>query len=118
MIQNAKIAMRKEAAQSRFYRVWGSQRCCWCVSVRLAVCPGKGGKPSVLITKTFEIYLGNPTDDEMLVQSCDIIGFYTGTFEIKTIKSTLETERNEVSVSSLKNLHIFFKIGEFLQEAT
>ena len=63
MIQNAKIAMRKEAAQSRFYRVWGSQRCCWCVSVRLAVCPGKGGKPSVLITKTFEIYLGNPTDD-------------------------------------------------------
>ena len=61
--------------------------------MRLAVCPGKGGKPSVLITKTFEIYLGNPTDEEMLVQSCDIIGFYTGAFEIKIIKSTVEAER-------------------------
>ncbi|CAL1167352.1 unnamed protein product [Cladocopium goreaui] len=63
---------------------------------RLAVCPGKGGKPSVLITKTFEIYLGNPTDDEMLVQSCDIIGFYTGTFEIKIIKSAGPLEKHTI----------------------
>lgn len=31
MIQNAKIAMRKEAAQSQFYRVWG-------LSVVVGVC--------------------------------------------------------------------------------
>eukprot|EP00435_Cladocopium_sp_Y103_P070774 s395_g36.t1 len=63
---------------------------------RLAVCPGKGGKPSVLITKTFAIFLGNPTDDEMIVQSCDIMGFYTGTFEIKIIKSTGPLEKHTI----------------------
>eukprot|EP00435_Cladocopium_sp_Y103_P042401 s1984_g11.t1 len=55
---------------------------------RLALCPGKGGKPSVLITKSFDIYLGNPTDDEeMVVPSSDIMGFYTGAYEVKIIKS-------------------------------
>ena len=78
---------------------------CVCVSVRLAVCRRKSGKPSVLITKTFEIYLGNPTDEEMLVQSCDLTGFYTRAFEIKIVKSTLGNSENEVSVSSLKHFH-------------
>ena len=52
--------------------------------------PGKGGRPSVLLTKDWRLFLGNPTDEELLVQSCDLLGFYTGGFEIKIIRGCLE----------------------------
>jgi len=57
--------------------------------VRLGLCPGKNGKPSVLITTDFHIYLGNPSSEEMIVTCCDIFGFYTGAYEIKIVKSSL-----------------------------
>ena len=57
--------------------------------LRLGLCPGKAGKPSVVITKDFHIYLGNPSTEEMVVTSCDILGFYTGAYEIKIVKSGL-----------------------------
>ena len=55
--------------------------------MRLALCPGKGGKPSVLITTSSDIFLGNPTDEEMVVTSHDNMGFYTGAHEVKLIES-------------------------------
>lgn len=55
--------------------------------MRLALCPGRGGKPSVLITADHKLYIGNPTEEEMVVTSQDVMGFYTGAFEIKIIKS-------------------------------
>jgi hypothetical protein len=49
--------------------------------------PWQEWEASVLITTSFEIFLGNPTDEEMVVTSHDIMGFYTGAYEVKLIKS-------------------------------
>ena len=53
------------------------------------MCPGKGGKPSILLTKDWRWFIGNPTDEELVVKSGDLVGFYTGGFEIKIIRGCL-----------------------------
>lgn len=57
--------------------------------VRLAQCIGKAGKPTVFINKTLGVFLGNPTDQEMVVSSGELFGFNTGAFEVKLISGCL-----------------------------
>ena len=78
--------------------------------VRLALCPGKGGKPSVLITTSFDIYLGNPGDEEMVVTSHDIMGFYTGAYEVKIIKSISAAEMPDNLLSKCQTDLLFIYV--------
>lgn len=58
--------------------------------LRLAVCPGKPGRPTIVISKSFNIYLGNTGDEEMLVKEGELFGFGTGSFEVKLIQGSLK----------------------------
>lgn len=53
---------------------------------RLAYCAGKGGRPSILISTSFEVYLGNLTNEELKLEPLDLFGFNTGQWEMKIIK--------------------------------
>ena len=57
--------------------------------MRLAFVQGKNGKPSILITKNLDIYLGNLGSDGLVVHQGELFGFYTGTFESKIISGPL-----------------------------
>lgn len=43
-----------------------------------------------MITKSFNIYLGNTGDEEMLVKEGELFGFGTGSFEVKLIQGSLK----------------------------
>jgi len=43
-----------------------------------------------VITKSFNIYLGNTGDEEMLVKEGELFGFGTGSFEVKLIQGSLK----------------------------
>ncbi|CAK9003765.1 unnamed protein product [Durusdinium trenchii] len=50
---------------------------------RLALCPGKANRPSILITKSFDIYLGNLNSEAMDVPCGELFGFNVGSFEMR-----------------------------------
>ena len=54
---------------------------------RLALCPGKANRPSILITKSFDIYLGNLNSEAMDVPCGELFGFNVGSFEMRIVKS-------------------------------
>lgn len=63
----------------------------WCIFsflcfafCRLASCDGVKGKPAVFITKSHEVYLGNSTAEELIVEG-EVFGFNRGVFEDKLI---------------------------------
>lgn len=43
-----------------------------------------------MIAKSFNIYLGNTGDEEMLVKEGELFGFGTGSFEVKLIQGSLK----------------------------
>lgn len=51
---------------------------------RLASCDGLKGKPAVFITKSFDVFLGNATTEEIVVTG-EIFGFNRGAFEDKLV---------------------------------
>eukprot|EP00435_Cladocopium_sp_Y103_P033211 s2906_g8.t1 len=51
----------------------------------LASCPGKPGKPAIMLTKDYKLFLGNITEEEMVLASGELFGFNVGAFEIKLI---------------------------------
>lgn len=53
---------------------------------RLAFCQGKTGRPGILITKEFDIYLANLQNEELVIPSGELFGFFTGTYDQKIIK--------------------------------
>lgn len=53
---------------------------------RLGFCQGRNGRPSVLITKEFEIYVGNLENTDLSVPSGELFGFFTGSYEQKIVK--------------------------------
>ncbi|CAK9026417.1 unnamed protein product [Durusdinium trenchii] len=56
---------------------------------RLALCPGKSGRPSIVISKTYGVFLGNFTTEEMLVKPGELFGFNTGAFQVLIIRGAL-----------------------------
>ncbi len=57
--------------------------------MRLALLPGRPGKPTILVTKDYKIFLGNLTDEELKVDQGELFGFGTGNFEVKLISGSL-----------------------------
>lgn len=53
---------------------------------RLGFCQGRNGRPSVLIAKEFEIYVGNLENTDLSVPSGELFGFFTGSHEQKIVK--------------------------------
>ena len=53
---------------------------------RLGFSQGKNNKPSILIPKDFDIYLGNLTAEALSVKAGELFGFYTGSYESKIIQ--------------------------------
>ncbi len=58
----------------------------WC---RLGFVLGKANKPSILISKDFDVYVGNLTNDALVLCAGELFGFYTGCFESKIIQGAL-----------------------------
>ncbi|CAK9076667.1 unnamed protein product [Durusdinium trenchii] len=56
---------------------------------RLAFCQGKSGKPSILISKELDIYLGNLENTEIVCPAGELFGFFTGAFESKIVKGAV-----------------------------
>ena len=55
------------------------------IHVRLATLVGKQGKPSVIVSKNYEIFIGNESEETATYQACEIFGFGTGSFEFKLV---------------------------------
>ena len=51
--------------------------------VRLATCPGKNNRPTVVVTKDWSIYMGNERAEDMTVDPFPLFGFGLGDFEEK-----------------------------------
>lgn len=49
---------------------------------------GKAGKPSIMISKAYKIYLGNETESELVISGIDLFGFNTGSFEFKIVRGS------------------------------
>ncbi len=47
---------------------------------------GKPGKPSIMISKGYKIFLGNETDAEQVHSAIELFGFNTGSFEFKIVR--------------------------------
>ena len=48
--------------------------------VRLATVPGRSGKPTLAIDKSFQVWLLNPTNEPMQVSAGELFGFGTGSY--------------------------------------
>ena len=55
------------------------------IHVRLATPVGKQGKPSVIVSKNYELFIGNESEETATFQACEIFGFGTGSFEFKLV---------------------------------
>ena len=51
----------------------------------MATSPGKGARPTVVITTDFKIFLGNEKPETLMVEAFPIFGFGLGEFEDKVI---------------------------------
>lgn len=47
--------------------------------------PGKSGRPAIVVTTKFALWVGNETDAEMTVGPCSLFGFNTGDFEERVV---------------------------------
>lgn len=54
-------------------------------AVRLALCPGRNTKPSILISKNYDIFVGNMTNDAFQVSAGELFGFNVGSFERRPV---------------------------------
>ncbi|CAK9045232.1 unnamed protein product [Durusdinium trenchii] len=55
-------------------------------SDRLALVAGKAGKPSILLDKEYNVWLGNDTDAAATWSGVELFGFNTGTYEVKIVR--------------------------------
>lgn len=62
----------------------------WC---RLGFVQGKNNKPSILISKDFDVYVGNLSNETLALCAGELFGFYTGSFESKIIQGALVFEK-------------------------
>lgn len=54
--------------------------------LRLALVAGKAGKPSILLDKEYNVWLGNDTDAAATWSGVELFGFNTGTYEVKIVR--------------------------------
>ena len=61
--------------------------------MRRALCPGRPQKPSILVSKSFGLFLGNFTPDEMVLQAGEIFGFNVGAFQVQIVRGAAAQPR-------------------------
>ena len=66
--------------------------------IRLATAAGARGKPSVVISKNYDIFLGNEGNSAVDLSAAEIFGFNTGTFTEKIVQGC---------VSEIKHIQCF-----------
>lgn len=54
---------------------------------------GKSGKPSIAITKDFDVYLYNTTKSPLNLQAMELFGFGTGSFVDSAISNFTEDDK-------------------------
>ena len=60
-------------------------------SARLGFVEGKNGKPHIVVTSAFHVWIGNPHDNDGLnVQSQELFGFGLGEYEEKEIRCLVQ----------------------------
>ena len=57
-----------------------------CMLRRLAHATGVRGRPSILVMKNFDIYIGNETTDPMNLEASELLGFNVGMFVEKLVE--------------------------------
>lgn len=50
--------------------------------------PSKGGKPAVLIDRSYGIWLGNEKEEEFLAEAQELCGFNTGCYDHKIVRGS------------------------------
>lgn len=63
--------------------------------MRLAFVSGKTGKPSLLVDASYHLWIGNETEEELVVPASELCGFNTGAFEFKIVRG--KTDRAGVA---------------------
>ena len=53
--------------------------------MRLASVDGHRGKPSLFLSTSFDLFVGNPGQEELLLSGTELCGFNTGQFEQKLV---------------------------------
>ena len=59
--------------------------------VRKASLLGRHGKPSIVIDSNMCVWLGNETSDHMTIQSQELFGFNTGSFDFRICERKLDS---------------------------
>lgn len=58
-----------------------------CMFVRLGFAEGKAGKPSICITSSFQVWLGNLTDADANFDPQELFGFGLGQYEERPVST-------------------------------
>ena len=60
------------------------------IAVRLGACDAKGRRPAIVITSSFEVWIGNPSGTEgMNVEAQELFGFGVGDYEEREVRRLL-----------------------------
>ena len=58
--------------------------------------PGKlGSKPAIVISKTYDVYLGNLRTEDLELSAGELFGFNVGAFEMKIINGLLLSQHKQ-----------------------
>ena len=83
--------------------------------IRKAYCAAARGRPAVVISADFAIYLGNESDQEASYTPSELCGFNTGTFEQKAVAGLdLKMFQTLQTKMAAMTQYVFF---DFLQQA-
>lgn len=59
--------------------------------------PGKlGSKPAIVISKTYDVYLGNLGTEDLELSAGELFGFNVGAFEMKIINGLLLSQHKQL----------------------
>lgn len=61
------------------------------VSLRLGSCAMRSGRPALVLTSTYDLWVGNTSDNVVNLDAGELFGFSTGNYEEVTFPSSLET---------------------------
>ena len=73
---------------------------------RTCTVTGKVGKPTIIVTKEFRVYIGNEHSSEIAVAG-ELFGFNTGTYEVRVVQGKRDGAGLPFRLNSDKDLVIF-----------
>lgn len=64
----------------------------------MGLIPGRANRPSILVTKDYNVYLGNMGSEELAVNAGELFGFGVGAFELRRYSGISITTSMPVTV--------------------